>query len=265
MVAKVEVLREELPEKNSREFRAIVDNCRELAIKYTRLNAETQQDASFAFKNISNGIFLINFVCANLPFEIKEKIQLLQEAKLQERAIALLSLLSREVQLAELKHNIQARTREEIDQQQREYFLMQQMKNIQDELGGTAQDQDIEELREKASKMRWGEETAQLFEKEVQKLERINMQSPDYNVQLNWLQTMLSLPWNVFTNDNLDMDNARRILDRDHYGLDKVKERIIEHLAVLKLRKDMKSPIICLYGPPGVGKTSRGKSIADAL
>lgn len=265
MVAKVEVLREELPEKGSREFRAIVDNCRELAIKYTRLNAETQQDTSFAFKNINNGTFLINFVCSNLPFEIKEKMQLLQESKLQERAIALLTLLGREVQLAELKHNIQARTREEIDQQQREYFLMQQMKNIQDELGGTAQDQDVDELRQKADKMLWSDETAKLFEKEVQKLERINMQSPDYNVQLNWLQTMLSLPWNVFTDDNLDMANARRILDRDHYGLDKVKERVIEHLAVLKLRSDMKSPIICLYGPPGVGKTSLGKSIADAL
>ena len=265
MTAKVEVLHEELPDKGSREFRAVVDACREQAIKYTRLNAESQHDSSFAFKNITNSSFFINFVCANLPFEIKEKIQLLEESSLQERAINLLSLLNREVQLAELKRNIQQRTKEEIDQQQREYFLMQQMKNIQDELGGSVQDQDVQEIREKAAKKKWNAETADLFEKEVQKLERTNPQSPDYNVQLNYLQTMLSLPWNEYTADNLDMVNARRILDRDHYGLDKVKERIIEHLAVLKLRNDMKSPIICLYGPPGVGKTSLGKSIADAL
>ena len=265
MVGQVEVLREELPVKGSSEFRAIVDNCKELATKYTRLNAESQQDASFALKNINNGIFLVNFICANLPFEMKEKIALLQESSLQERAIHLLSILNREVQLSELKQNIQMRTKEEIDQQQREYFLMQQMKNIQDELGGSVQDQDIEEMRQKGMLKKWSDEVAELFEREVVKLERTNPQSPDYNVQLNYLQTMLSLPWNEYTTDNLDMENAQKTLDRDHYGLDKVKERIIEHLAVLKLRKDMKSPIICLYGPPGVGKTSLGKSIADAL
>lgn len=261
----VEALHEDLPPKDSREFRAIVDNCKDLGVKYARLNADSQQDTSFALKNINNGIFIVNYICTNLPFEIREKIQLLQENSLQERAIHLLSILNREVQLSELKQNIQMRTKEEIDQQQREYFLMQQMKNIQDELGGSVQDQDIEEMRTKASKKKWNEDVAALFEKEVQKLERTNPQSPDYNVQLNYLQTLLGLPWNEYTEDNLDMDNAQRILDRDHYGLDKVKERIIEHLAVLKLRKNMKSPIICLYGPPGVGKTSLGKSIADAL
>lgn len=261
----VEALHEDLPSKDSREFRAIVDNCKDLGVKYARLNADSQQDTSFALKNINNGIFIVNYICTNLPFEIREKIQLLQENSLQERAIHLLSILNREVQLSELKQNIQMRTKEEIDQQQREYFLMQQMKNIQDELGGSVQDQDIEEMRTKASKKKWNEDVAALFEKEVQKLERTNPQSPDYNVQLNYLQTLLGLPWNEYTEDNLDMDNAQRILDRDHYGLDKVKERIIEHLAVLKLRKNMKSPIICLYGPPGVGKTSLGKSIADAL
>ena len=261
----VEALHEDLPPKDSREFRAIVDNCKDLGVKYARLNADSQQDTSFALKNINNGIFIVNYICTNLPFEIREKIQLLQENSLQERAIHLLSILNREVQLSELKQNIQMRTKEEIDQQQREYFLMQQMKNIQDELGGSVQDQDIEEMRTKASKKKWNEDVAALFEKEVQKLERTNPQSPDYNVQLNYLQTLLGLPWNEYTEDNLDMDNAQRILDRDHYGLDKVKERIIEPLAVLKLRKNMKSPIICLYGPPGVGKTSLGKSIADAL
>lgn len=265
MMAAEEALREELPDKSSKEFRAIVDNCKELAIKYTRMNADTQQDTSFALKNINNGMFLINFICANLPFDIKEKIQLLEELVLQERAIHLLSILNRELQLAELKQNIQMRTKEEIDQQQREYFLMQQMKNIQDELGGSVQDQDIDEMRQKARAKNWGEEVAKIFDKEVAKLERTNPQSPDYNVQLNYLQTMLSLPWNEYTPDNLDLNNAQRTLDRDHFGLDKVKERVIEHLAVLKLRKDMKSPIICLYGPPGVGKTSLGKSIADAL
>ena len=265
MTAKVTPLRDILPGKSNREFRAIVDNCKELAIKYTRLNIESQQDTIFALRNISNAVFLVNFICANLPFDIKEKSQLLIEPSMKERATQLLSILNREVQLSELKDNIQKRAKEELSQQQREYFLMQQMKNIQDELGGSVQDQDIAEMRDAAQLKKWNDEVAKLFEKEVVKLERTNPQSPDYNVQLNYLQTLLSLPWNEYTEDNLDMKNAQRTLDRDHYGLEKVKERIIEHLAVLKLRKDMKSPIICLYGPPGVGKTSLGKSIADAL
>jgi ATP-dependent Lon protease len=265
MTAQVEPLRDVLPGKNNREFRAIVDNCKELAIKYTRLNIESQQDTIFALRNINNPVFLVNFICANLPFDIKEKAQLLTEPSLQERATQLLSILNREVQLSELKEDIQARAKEELSQQQREYFLMQQMKNIQDELGGSVQDQDIAEMREAAKKKKWNADVAEIFEKEVAKLERTNAQSPDYNVQLNYLQTMLGLPWNEYTEDNLDMAHAQRTLDRDHYGIEKVKERVIEHLAVLKLRRDMKSPIICLYGPPGVGKTSLGKSIADAL
>ena len=260
-----ETLTEVLPRRNSREFRAIVDNCKDLAVRYVKSNEDMQQDAAFAIKNITNGMFLINFVCSNLPLDIKEKMQLLQEESLQERAIHLLSILNREVQLADLKATIQMRTREDIDQQQREYFLQQQLKNIQDELGGSVQDQDVAELRQKAMKKIWTMEVADVFEKEVLKLERINPQSPDYNVQLNYLQVLLSLPWSEYTTDNLDMKNARRVLDRDHYGLEKVKERILEHLAVLKMRGDLKSPILCLYGPPGVGKTSLGRSIAKAL
>lgn len=265
LVGEATTLTEVLPKHNNREFKAIVDNCKDLAVRYVKSSDDMQSDAAFAFKNINNGMFLINFICSNLPFDIKEKMQLLQEESLQERAIHLLSILNREVQLADLKATIQMRTREEIDQQQREYFLQQQLKNIQDELGGSVQDQDIKDLRNKAAKKSWTQEVADIFEKEVLKLERINPQSPDYNVQLNYLQVMLSLPWGEYTTDNLDMKNARRVLDRDHYGLEKVKERILEHLAVLKMRGDLKSPILCLYGPPGVGKTSLGRSIAKAL
>ena len=265
LMGEAEALSELLPRRNSREFKATVDSCKDLAARYIKASEEMQPDAAFAIKNISNGMFLVNFVCSNLPFDIKEKMQLLQEDSLQERATHLLSILNREVQLADLKAAIQMRTREDLDQQQREYFLQQQLKNIQDELGGSVQDQDIAELRQKAAKKKWTKEVADTFEKEVMKLERINPQSPDYNVQLNYLQVMISLPWGEYTTDNLDMQNARRVLDRDHYGLEKVKERIIEHLAVLKMRGDLKSPILCLYGPPGVGKTSLGRSIAKAL
>ena len=265
LMGEAEPLTEVLPRRNSREFRAIMDNCKDLAVRYVKSSEDMQQDAAFAIKNITNGMFLINFICSNLPLDIKEKMQLLQEESLQERAIHLLSILNREVQLADLKVSIQMRTREDLDQQQREYFLQQQLKNIQDELGGSVQDQDINELRSKANKKKWTKEVADTFEKEILKLERINPQSPDYNVQLNYLQVMLGLPWGEYTTDNLDMKNARRVLDRDHYGLEKVKERILEHLAVLKMRGDLKSPILCLYGPPGVGKTSLGRSIATAL
>ena len=256
---------EVLPSTRSKEYKAVVDSCREMAVKYTELSEVLTPDAGFALKNIRNGIFLIEFVCSNLPFEIKEKIKLLKEPSLQARAMYLLNILSREVQLAELKLRIQKRTHEDIEKQQKEYFLQQQLKNIQDELGGSAQDQDVEEMRRKAADKKWNPEVAALFQKELVKLERINSQSPDYNVQISYLQTVLSLPWNEYTTDNTDMRNAAKALDKDHYGLEKVKERILEHLAVMKLRNDFKSPIICLYGPPGVGKTSLGVSIAKAL
>lgn len=261
----IEVFPEVPPSLKSKEFKAVVDSCKEVALKYIKYSDDIQPDASFALKNINNGIFLINFICANLPFEISDKMKLLREGTTISRAMRLLTILNKEVQLAELKMNIQKRTHEDIDKQQKEYFLQQQLKNIQDELGGSVQDQDIAEMRDKAGKKLWNDEVSRLFEKELGKLERTNSQSPDYNIQLSYLQTVLSLPWNEYSKDNLDMKNAQKALNKDHYGLEKVKERILEHLAVMKLRGDFKAPILCLYGPPGVGKTSLGQSIAHAL
>ena len=265
LIGTAELFPEVLPPTRSKEFKAIVDSCKDGAIKYVKLSDNVQPDAAFALKNISNGLFLINFICANLPFDIKDKARLLREGTCSSRALTLLSLLNREIQLAELKVSIQRRTHEDIEKQQKEYFLQQELKNIQDELGGSVQDQDIEEMRLKANQKKWSDDVRKIFDKELVKLERTNSQSPDYNVQLSYLQTVLSLPWGEYTKDNLDMENARKALDKDHYGLQKVKERILEHLAVMKLRGDFKSPILCLYGPPGVGKTSLGLSIANAL
>lgn len=265
LIGTAELIPEVLPPTRSKEFKAIVDSCKDAAIKYVKLSDNIQPDAAFALKNISNGLFLINFICANLPFEIKEKARLLREGTCSSRALSLLSLLNREIQLAELKMSIQRRTHEDIEKQQKEYFLQQELKNIQNELGGSVQDQDIEEMRIQANQKKWSPEVRKIFDKELIKLERTNSQSPDYNVQLSYLQTVLNLPWGEYTKDNLDMNNARKALDKDHYGLEKVKERILEHLAVMKLRGDFKSPILCLYGPPGVGKTSLGLSIATAL
>ena len=265
LIGTAELFPEVLPPTRSKEFKAIVDSCKDAAIKYVKLSDNVQPDAAFALKNISNGLFLINFICANLPFDIKDKARLLREGTCSSRALTLLSLLNREIQLAELKVSIQRRTHEDIEKQQKECFLQQELKNIQDELGGSVQDQDIEEMRLKANQKKWSDDVRKIFDKELAKLERTNSQSPDYNVQLSYLQTVLSLPWGEYTKDNLDMENARKALDKDHYGLQKVKERILEHLAVMKLRGDFKSPILCLYGPPGVGKTSLGLSIANAL
>jgi len=261
---KVKLLEDLVPGKDNKEFDALVDACKDLTIRYIKASDTLHQDSAFAIKNISNKMFLINFICTNLPLKKDEKMELLQFTSLQERAYHLLEILNREVQLADIKASIQMRAREDIDQQQREYFLQQQIKTIQDELGG-GQDQEVEELRQEATKMQWSKEINDVFTKELAKLERTHPQSPDYSVQLNYLQTMLSLPWNVYTTDNFNLKNAEKTLNKDHYGLEKVKERILEHLAVLKLKGDLKSPIICLYGPPGVGKTSLGKSIAAAL
>ncbi len=261
----VEVIEDIVPEKEDKEFTALVETCKEFTIRYIKLSDNIHQDTVFAIKNFDTNLLLIDFICTNLPLKKDEKIELLSLDSVKDRAFRLLEILNREIQLADIKASIQKRTREDIDQQQREYFLQQQLKTIQDELGGSGQEQEIEEMRLKSYTKGWGDEIQAIFDKELAKLERTHIQSPDYNVQLNYIQTMLSLPWNNYTTDNLNLKNAEKVLNRDHYGLDKVKERILEHLAVLRLKGDMKSPIICLYGPPGVGKTSLGKSIADSL
>lgn len=261
---RVEKLTETFPPHNDNEYEAVVDSCKDLAIDYLK-NSDYPVQSVFAIKNISNKMFLINFIATNLISTIPDKINLLEEGSLMKRAYEMISLLNRDVQLAKLKANIQMRTREDIDQQQKEYFLQQQIKNIQDELGGSREDKDVHDLKKRADKKAWSKEVRATFDKELGKLERINPQSPDYNVQLNYLETMLNLPWEECTTDNLNLVNAEKTLNHDHYGLEKVKERILEYLAVLKMRGDLKSPILCLYGPPGVGKTSLGKSIAAAL
>ncbi|MBW9276665.1 endopeptidase La [Bacteroides fragilis] len=261
----VTIIEEEIPSKDDKEFQALVETCKDLTIRYIKSSDTLHQESAFAIKNLTNHMFLVDFICTNLPLKKDEKIELLRIDSLRERTYRLLEILNREVQLAEIKASIQMRAREDIDQQQREYFLQQQIKTIQDELGGGGQEQEIEEMRQKAEHMKWSTEVRETFLKELAKLERTHPQSPDYSVQLNYLQTMLNLPWGVYTTDNLNLKNAEKTLNKDHYGLEKVKERILEHLAVLKLKGDMKSPIICLYGPPGVGKTSLGKSIAAAL
>ena len=265
LFGEVTAMDEVMPEKNDTEFKVLVDLVLEAAINYVRISNIMPPDSTFALKNIKNPMFAINFTCVNIPFMKEVKMELLKKKSLKERAYRLLDLMKKETKLIEIKESIKSRAREDIDQQQREYFLQQQIKTIQDELGGNVQQQEADDFRALAEKMAWSKEVKELFLKEVGKLERTNIQSPDYNVQLNYLQTMTSLPWGKYTTDNLNLNNAEKTLNKDHYGLEKVKERILEHLAVLKLKGDMKSPIICLYGPPGVGKTSLGRSIASAL
>ena len=257
-------MEEEEVDEHSDEFNALMESCKELSNKYVEKSDRLGPDTAFAIKNLDYPTIFVNFVCANFPFTPEEKVQLLRYNNLKDRMYRLIQILNREVRLAEIKHAIQVRTREDIDRQQRDYFLHQQIKNIQEELGD-GQDSEIDELRGKGLRMNWPKEVADTFEKELAKLERINPQAPDYSVQLTYLQTMLALPWGIYTEDNLSITHAEKTLNKDHYGLEKVKERILEHLAVLKLKGDMKSPIVCLYGPPGVGKTSLGRSIAAAL
>ena len=222
---RVTTLNEELPEKSDKEFQALVEACKDLTVKYIKSSEMFPQDSSFAIKNINNPMFLVDFICTNLPLKKDEKIELLRIDSLRARSYRLLEILNREVQLADIKASIQMRAREDIDQQQREYFLQQQIKTIQDELGGSVQEQEIEEMRRKAETIKWSDEVKAVFLKEVDKLERTHPQSPDYSVQLNYLQTMLSLPWGIYTTDNLNLVNAERTLNKDHYGLEKVKEQ----------------------------------------
>ena len=261
MVSPLEDVEED---EQSDEFKALMESCKELSNKYVETSERMAPDTAFAIKNLDHPVIFVNYVCANFPFTPEEKVQLLKFNSQTERMYRLIQILNREIRLADIKQAIQMRTREDIDRQQRDYFLHQQIKNIQEELGG-GQDNEINELRNKGLQMNWPKEVASTYDKELTKLERINPQSPDYSVQLTYLQTLLSLPWGVYTVDNLNIVNAEKTLNKDHYGLEKVKERILEHLAVLKLKGDMKSPIVCLYGPPGVGKTSLGRSIAAAL
>ena len=260
---RVTLLDEVMPFENDKEFDVIAMSLKELTFNILRNLTEGGQEMAFAIKNIDNPIYLINFLATNIPFSPTEKQNLLQERSIKKRAYKLYAILSKEAQFLELKADIQSKTREDLSQQQREHFLQQQIRTIQDELGTS--DDEFAELEERAKKKNWSEDTAKAFYKELRKLERINPQSPDYNVQYSYLDTLLNLPWNVFTVDKFNLKTVESKLNHDHYGLDKVKDRILEHLSVLKLRGDMKSPIICLYGPPGVGKTSLGKSIADAL
>jgi len=262
---RITLLEDTKPEKSDREFEALISTIKDLTIKMLSASGEPPREVIFSIKNNKNAFYLINFSCANVPCGAAEKEDLLLIDDLRDRAYRLMFILNREYQLIELKASIQMKTHEDINQQQKEYFLQQQIKTIQEELGGNINDIEIKELRERSVKKKWPKAVAAIFEKELNKLERIHPQSPDYSIQTQYVQTIVNLPWEEYSKDNFNLAHAQKILDRDHFGLEKVKERIIEHLAVLKLKGDMKSPIICLYGPPGVGKTSLGKSIAEAL
>ena len=251
--------------EDEKEFKAIIDSIKEQALEVIKENPMLPSEASFAIKNIQSDSFLINFISSNMDLSVAKKQLILEKDNLKERALLALKNLNKELQKLQLRNDIQSKTREDLDQQQREYYLNQQLKTIQEELGGVSNDQELEEMRLKAKKKKWNKEVKDTFDKELARLRRMNPQMADYGVQRNYLELLLELPWGEFSEDKFDLKRAVKILDRDHFGLEKVKERIIEHLAVLKLRKDMKSPIICLYGPPGVGKTSLGKSVAEAL
>ena len=256
---------ESVPAEEDTEFSSIVDNVRSSTQELIHLNDDIPDEGTMAFMNINNDTMLINFACTNLPFPVEDKIRLLRIDDMRERGLELLKVESREIQFAQLKGDIKNKTRVDLDEQQKEYFLHQQMKNIREELGDNSDSASKTALERKAKGKDWPEAIAKVFKKELDRLDTFNQQSPDYSVQLNYLDTMVSLPWNYCTKDDLDLKRAKTILDRNHYGMEKVKERILEYLAVLQLRGDLKSPILCLFGPPGVGKTSLGRSIAEAM
>lgn len=264
-VGKITIKKEEGMPENDPEYNAIAESLKEMATKIVKYSSHIPNEAGFALKNIESMLFLINFISSNTDVEYQNKQELLEIDDLKQRAIKLLEILSKQVSLLELKNDIQKKVKVDIDKQQREYFLHQQIKTIQDELGGNPADEEIRELEELSKKKEWDEKIQEVFEKELNKLKRLNPSSPDYSVQSNYLREMLDLPWKHYSEDNLDLNHAKKVLDEDHFGLEKVKERILEYLAVLKLKSDMKSPILCLYGPPGVGKTSLGKSVAKAI
>lgn len=262
--ATVSPIQDSTPDPKSIEFKALVDSIREVALSIINISPSMPKEAAFAIKNLDSSRAIVNFICSNMEFSDDDRQNLLEAPGLMARSRRLLEILVREQQLAELKNDLQNKVKQEIDKQQRDYFLQQQARVIQEELGDTM-DADIERLREAAKEKKWKEETAKLFEKELARLERLNPSIAEYSVQMNYLQLMLDLPWEEMTEDRLDLNAVREQLDKDHFGLDEVKERLLEHLAVIKLKGDLKSPILCLYGPPGVGKTSLGKSVAEAL
>ena len=265
LTARIKEVPEARPEIDNKEFPAIIDSIKELALQIIKGSPNIPSEASFAIKNIESSSFLINFVSSNMNLAVEDKQKLLETNDLKDRALATLRHMNMEFQKLELKNDIQSKVQSDMSQQQREYFLHQQMKTIQEELGGVSHEDEIEEMKIRAKKKKWGEKVQKHFQKEISKMQRMNPQVAEYSIQRNYLDLFLDLPWNEFSKDKFDLKRAKRILDRDHYGLDDVKRRIIEYLAVLNLRNDMKSPILCLYGPPGVGKTSLGKSMAEAL
>ena len=264
LTGRVEQAPEIQPDKRDKEFRTAMQDLRQQVNHYINISDDIPDEATFAVQNISNDVMALNFTCSNMPFSIKDKMALLETESIKERLFSVMKLLNREINLQHLKADIRNKTREDLDEQQKHYFLQQQIKNLQAEMGNETTPEKTE-LLEKAMKKKWSEETAMLFYKELDKLDNLSQQSPDFNVQLNYLQTFVALPWGEYTKDDLNLQRAQKILDHDHYGMEKVKERILEYIAVLSLRGDLKSPILCLYGPPGVGKTSLGKSIAEAM
>ena len=265
ITAEVKEIKEIKPLKTNKEFIATIESIKDIALQIIEESPNIPSEASFAIKNIQSDSFLVNFVCSNMNLSVQEKYEILKTSDLQKRALTCLKHMNIELQRLSLKNDIQSKVRSDLDQQQREYFLHQQLKTIQEELGGVSYDEEINEMRFKSNKKKWNKEIGDHFSKELSKLQRMNPQVAEYSIQRNYLDLYLDLPWNEFSTDNFDLKRAQKILDRDHYGLKEVKKRIIEHIAVLKLRNDMKSPILCFNGPPGVGKTSLGKSIAEAL
>ena len=253
------------PGVDNSEFNAIIDSIKDLSLEIIKRNPNIPSEASFAIKNIESNSFLVNFVSSNMNLPVSDKQKLLEMNDLKKRAMDTLKFMNMEFQKLEIRNDIQSKVQSDLSQQQREFFLHQQMKTIQEELGGVSHDSEIENMKKRAAKKKWNDETKLHFNKEIGKLQRMNPQVAEYSVQRNYLDLLLDLPWNSYTKDKFDLVKAKKILDRDHFGLDDVKKRIIEYLAVLKIRNDMKSPILCLHGPPGVGKTSLGKSIAEAI